>query len=151
VKIRTNFALNAHFFHPSVLAGTLAIALLPGVLAGSYPAVFLSGFRPVTVLKGFGDAGSRGRVFRTILVIVQFSMSVLLLIGTFVIFSQVRHMKNMGLGFDREHLLYVPLEGNLSKSIDSFKAEVLRSPLVQSASATTHSPTGIYTNGQGWK
>jgi predicted permease len=140
----------AHFIHPSVLVGILAIAILTGVLAGSYPAVFLSGFRPVTVLKGVGDAGTRGRVFRTILVIVQFSMSALLIIGTAVIFSQVRFMKNKDLGFNRDHLLYVPLEGNLSKSIDSFKSEVMRSPLVQSASATSHSPTGIYSNGQGW-
>lgn len=133
-----------------MLAGALGIALLTGILAGSYPAVFLSGFRPAAVLKGFMDAGSRGRIFRRILVVVQFALSVLLIIGTAVIFSQVRYMKNKGLGFDREHLLYVPLEGNLANNIDSFKAELRRSPRVQSVSATTHSPTGIYWNGEGW-
>jgi len=128
----------------------LGITLLTGVLAGSYPAVFLSGFRPVTVLKGLRDAGNRGRVFRRVLVVVQFAMSVLLIIDTVVIFSQVRFMKNKGLGFDRDHLLYVPIEGNLSTGIDSFKAELLRSPLVQSITAASHSPAGIYSNGQGW-
>ena len=138
------------FLQPGTLIGALAIALLTGVLAGSYPAVFLSRFRPVTVLKGLRDAGTQGRVFRRLLVVVQFALSILLIIVTAVIFSQVRYMKSKGLGFDRDHLLYVPLEGNLPKNVDTFKAELRRSPLVQSVTATTHSPTGIYWNGSGW-
>jgi putative ABC transport system permease protein len=133
---------------PSLLAGICGIGLLTGLLAGVYPAVVLSSFRPVTALKGLKDTGSRGSLFRKSLVVVQFALTSMLIIGTAVIFSQVRFMKTKSLGFDREQLLYLPVEGAVAANIDGFKQELLQIPGVRSASATTHSPTGIYSNGQ---
>jgi len=133
---------------PSLLAGIGGLGLLTGFLAGIYPAVVLSSFRPATVLKGSKGSGSGGSFFRKSLVVVQFTLTSILLIGTAVIFSQVRFMKTKSLGFDREQLLYLPVEGAVAANIDGFKQELLRIPGVRSASATTHSPTGIYSNGQ---
>ncbi len=138
-------------FRPSLLAGICGIGLLAGLLAGVYPAVVLSSFRPATVLKGNKGSGSSGSFFRKSLVVLQFALTSMLIVGTAVIFSQVRFMKAKGLGFDREHLLYLPVEGAIAANIDGFKQELLRVPGVRSASATTHSPTGIYSNGQGLK
>jgi putative ABC transport system permease protein len=141
---------SANFLHPLILAGIVGVTLLTGFLAGSYPALLLSGFKPASVLKGLRDSVNRGSAFRKGLVVIQFALSAMLIIGTVVIFSQVRYMKGKSLGFDREHLLYIPLEGELLKNIDTLKNEIRRHPGIQSASATTHSPTGIYSNGQGW-
>jgi putative ABC transport system permease protein len=141
---------SANFLHPLILAGIVGVTLLTGFLAGSYPALLLSGFMPASVLKGLRDSGARGSAFRKGLVVIQFALSAMLIIGTIVIFSQVRYMKGKSLGFDREHLLYIPLEGELMKNIDTLKNEIRRHPGIQSVSATTHSPTGIYSNGQGW-
>ena len=138
------------FLRPSLLAGIGGVGLLTGLLAGIYPAAVLSSFRPATVLKGMKDSGSRSSVFRRSLVVVQFALTSMLIIGTAVIFSQVRFMKTKSLGFEREHLLYLPVEGAIAANIDSFKQELLRIPGIRSATATTHSPTGIYTNGQGF-
>ena len=138
------------FLRPSLLGGIGGIGLLTGLLAGVYPAAVLSSFRPATVLKGMKDSGFRGSLLRKSLVVVQFALTSMLIIGTAVIFSQVRFMKTKSLGFEREHMLYLPVEGAVAANIDGFKQELLRIPGVRSASATTHSPTGIYTNGQGF-
>jgi putative ABC transport system permease protein len=140
----------ADLLRPSILVGIGLVALATGFLAGIYPAVFLSSFRPVRVLKGLGGSGSRGSLFRKSLVVVQFALTALLIVGTLVIYGQIRFMKGKSLGFDREHLLYAPLEGAVLADIESFKHELLGIPGVKSATATTHSPTGIYTNGQDW-
>jgi predicted permease len=138
------------FLKPGLLAGVGGVGLIAGLLAGIYPAVVLSSFRPALVLKGGKGSASRGALFRKSLVVVQFALTSMLIIGTAVIFSQVRFMKTKSLGFEREHLLYLPVEGGVAKNVDGFKQELLRIPGVRNASATTHSPTGIYTNGQGF-
>jgi putative ABC transport system permease protein len=133
-----------------MIGGILAMTVFTGIIAGIYPAVFLSSFRPATVLKGKGISGKKGDLFRKILVVVQFSLSVMMIIGTLVIFSQVKYLKNKDLGFDKEHLLYIYVEGNLKKSYTSMKNELLQEPGIKSISLTSHSPTGIYNNGQDW-
>jgi len=140
----------ADFLRPSVLAGIGLVALLTGALAGAYPAVFLSSYRPGTVLKDAPGSGARGGHFRKALVVFQFALSGALIVGTIVIFGQVRYMKTKSLGFDRDHLVYFRLEGALLNDIESAKQELLRIPGVRSATAAVHSPIGIYNNGNGW-
>ena len=140
----------SYFANAVLLVGIFGVALLTGLLSGSYPALYLSAFRPVSVLKGMTRRGIKGRFFRTGLVVIQFALSVLLIIGTTVIYSQVHYLKNKSLGFDKEHLLYIPVEGELSKNHESMKHELLKNPGLQSVSLTSHSPTGIYWNGQDW-
>ncbi|MBN1938510.1 MAG: ABC transporter permease, partial [Candidatus Aminicenantes bacterium] len=135
---------------PVMILGILGVCLATGFLSGSYPALFLSSFRPVAVLKSGRLSGASGSVFRKVMVVLQFSLSVVLIIGSVVIFNQVRYIKHKSLGFDREHLLYIPIEGPLLESVVPLKNEILRFPGIRSATASSHSPTGIYNNGHGW-
>jgi putative ABC transport system permease protein len=138
------------FMDPAILIGIFAVTVVTGLLSGSYPALFLSSFQPVAVLKGGRVSGTKGGLFRKTLVVLQFALSVMLIIGTVVIYNQVRFMKNKSLGFDKEHLLYVPIEGKLLDNIPSIKNELLQHPGIQSVTASSHSPTGVYNNGQDW-
>jgi len=133
------------------LAGIVGITLLAGILAGIYPALFLSGFRPIRVLRDTGLANAKGGWLRKILVVVQFALSIMLIIGTTVIYNQTRFMKTKQLGFDQEHLVYIRVEGDLEQNYESMKTELLRQPNIQNVTVTSHSPTGIYWNGQDWE
>ncbi len=101
--------------------GIVGITLVTGFLAGSYPAIFLSSFQPARVLKGSLRAGTGSKLFRRVLVVVQFALSVFLIIGTLVVYKQTRFMRTMSLGFDKEQLLYVNLRGNTSNTYDALK------------------------------
>jgi len=135
---------------PAILLGILSVSFATGLMSGSYPALFLSSFQPVAVLKGGRLSVAAGGVFRKVMVVLQFALSVILIIGTAVIYSQVRFIKHKSLGFDREHLLYVRLEGKLLESVVPLKNEILQFPGVQSVTAASHSPTGVYNNGHDW-
>jgi len=126
--------------------GLLAITAVTALVAGSYPAVVLSAFEPARVLKGGVAAGARGALFRKILVIVQFSLSIMLLIGTGVVVRQLSFMRAKDLGFDKEHLVYLPMRGDSAKSYTLLKSELLRDPRVTSVTGMSHPPTSIGSN-----
>jgi putative ABC transport system permease protein len=104
----------------------LGIAATTGLLAGSYPALYLSGFRPAAVLKGSLRALGGNLAFRNGLVIVQFVVSIVLLIGTFVVYSQLRFIRDRNPGFTKSNLLYMPMTGQLWNKTSALKAELQR-------------------------
>jgi hypothetical protein len=109
----------------------LAITLFTGILAGTYPALILSGFKPIKTLKGAFSAGSKGGTFRRVTVIVQFALSIMLITGTLVLYRQLHHLQGQKLGYDKENLLYLPLRGELKKAYPMIKEELLKEPVVK--------------------
>jgi putative ABC transport system permease protein len=124
-----------------ILAG---IALVIGLLAGIYPALVLSGFRPVESLKGRFSSGARGLLLRRGLVIFQFAISIFLIIGTAVVYLQIDYMRSRDLGFDKQQELVIDEQNDVHKV--TFRQEVAKLPNVQSAALSGSVPgEGDYT------
>lgn len=123
------------------LVSLILIGVFAGILAGSYPAFYLSSFRPVKVLKGDLQKGRRKSVLRNTLVVVQFTISISLLIGTGIIYGQLNYIKNKKLGFDKEHILVIPLRGDrLQQKFEPIKNELGAMPSVESITCSSALP-----------
>ncbi len=119
------------------------LVLVTGILAGSYPALYLSSMKPINILKGSKKASNGSGLFRKSLVVFQFVLSIAFIIGAITITRQLSYVENMSLGFDRENLLYVTLDGNLPMRYELFKQRALQVPGVLQFSRTTFQPTYI--------
>ncbi|HEY9001012.1 MAG TPA: ABC transporter permease [Mucilaginibacter sp.] len=124
-------------------AELLLITFITGIVSGSYPALFLSSFNPVKVLKRTLKLDSGTILFRKGLVVFQFVLSVVLIIGTIIISRQISYIQSINLGFDRENMIYIPLEGNLVKKYEVLKQEALRMPGIRSVTRAENPPTKI--------
>lgn len=114
--------------NPYIIIAYIMLALITSVIAGSYPALYLSSFRPLRALRGKWGSGSGSARFRKILVIVQFSISIALIVSTFVVQDQLRFIRNMKLGYDRENLCTVHQRGEIHNRYDLFKERLLADP-----------------------
>ena len=141
--------------HISLLSGSnwlflIIFTIITGVLAGSYPAFFLSSFKPLKTLKGKLNSYKRGLSVRSILVILQFSIAIILTIATIIIFQQIQHTKDRDRGYDDNGLLVSSISGELEKNYLNLRNELLASNAVVSVSKNMSPVTDRYSNGMGF-
>jgi len=130
---------------------TFGVIFITGFLAGSYPALYLSGFQPVKVLKGKPNIGKGGSLPRKILVTLQFGVSIVLIISMFVIYNQIQLAKGRDIGYKQENLITVPLNKDYHDQLKSLKAELLASGAVESLVRANSAITDINSNNfVGW-
>jgi predicted permease len=118
---------------PSHIFSLLAIGLICGLVAGSYPAIYLSSFNPIRVFKGLAIKGSAPVIIRKGLVVLQFTISIALIIGTIIIYQQIQHIKNRELGYNKNNLIQTGLRGNMDKNFKAIKQDLLASGYVENA------------------
>lgn len=135
---------------PSLWISILGLVLITGILSGSYPAFFLSSLQPIKILKGNGASsrlqfGTGPALFRRVLVVFQFSLSIFLIVGMLAVGRQMNYLRTKNLGLDRENVVYIPLEGEIAqpKKVEAFRQEVMRKPTVASATTTMSLPVNV--------
>jgi putative ABC transport system permease protein len=128
------------FDHPGYLALLFGAAVTIGLLAGFYPALVLSSFQPITVLKGKFSSGAKGIFLRKGLVILQFSISIVLITGTLIVYQQMNYMRNQNLGFDKEQMVVIESNGDPAK--EAFRQSLTTIPSVKSVALSSSVPGG---------
>ncbi|MCK4932574.1 MAG: ABC transporter permease [Candidatus Aminicenantes bacterium] len=125
-----------YFTGGSLLAGLIVITLTVGILSGIYPAFFLSGFDPVKVMKGTLERGGKSSAFRKVLVVVQFAISIVLIIGTIICFQQLNYLRNTKLGFNKDQIVMLPAYGTaLARWYERFRERILQDPHISQVAA----------------
>jgi putative ABC transport system permease protein len=123
-------------YSPQILLSLLGIIVIVGIFGGSYPAFFMSRFSPVTVLKGVITQGTAGSMFRKILVVIQFFVSVVMIICTLVVFRQLNYLKTMDQGFDQKNVLGLELTQSSTRKFPVLKDALLQNPNIKLVSST---------------
>lgn len=124
---------------PSALLFT-GIILFTGFLSGSYPALYISGFQPSSVLKGQLKSGARAARFRKVLVVMQFSLSIILIISTVVVFKQMDFVQTKDIGFNRGNVLYLQMRGDMEKHKEAIHQSLSADPSIESVSFSSANP-----------
>lgn len=140
--------LNIYFWLTSIV-----VIILTAVVAGSYPALYLSSFRPVKVLKGTFKAGRLAAIPRKVLVVTQFTVSVTLIVCTIIVYRQIEFAKNRPVGYSRESLVSIPTSnGNIHGHFEAVKDELTRAGIISEMAESESPTTGIWntTSGVSW-
>jgi len=133
--------ISMHFFdNILVIPALVGLAVFVGIMAGSYPAFFLASFRPVQVLKGNVKSGNKNPWLRSGLVIFQFAISIILIIGTFIVYNQMQYIQNKNLGFNKEQVVVIEKTDDIGTQIKPFKQELLQNSNVISVSNSSTLP-----------
>lgn len=133
---------------------SLRLVIIAGLLAGAYPALYLSSFHPSKVLKGTFRVGQNAGFSRKALVVVQFTVSIALIIGTLLVFQQIQYVKQRPIGYNNNRLVNVPIQANsVNQSYDAFKNDLLNTGLVENVakSESRITSTGVTNSGYDWK
>lgn len=140
----TGKSLTIPYLEPWFILSLAGIILITTLLAGSYPAVLISAFKPVDAFRGRIISGKGQARFRTSLVVLQFAISAGLIISTLTIFGQLRYMQNKNLGFEKENLLYLSLEETHRNNYEVFREKLLAHPGIEKVCQSSSLPTSVW-------
>jgi ABC-type antimicrobial peptide transport system permease subunit len=130
--------LSVAFGNPSHILVLLLITLVCGLVAGSYPSLYLSSFNPVSVLKGVKLKDSFASYIRKGLVVLQFTASITLIISTIIVFQQIQHIKSRRLGFNKDNLIQMGMQGQMAENFNPIKQDLLNTGLVENVALADH-------------
>jgi putative ABC transport system permease protein len=127
----------------------IAVGLFAGIISGIYPALYLSSFKPVKVLKGDTGSSKKGGRLRLILVVIQFTLSILIATSAIFMFKQLRFLQNKDLGYNKENLICIPMPENMKPKYYSLKRELEKESLLQGVTGSLWNPTMMGSNSGG--
>lgn len=138
------------FSDMSMVLGFIGIIIFTGLVSGSYPALFLSSFKPISVLRGTLKGDSKSPSLRKILVVTQFSVSIILILTTIVVYRQLAYIQDVDLGFDKKNVVYISMPVDLSRKYENVKNELLQNPNVLNVTRAAELPAFIRGSSGGW-
>jgi hypothetical protein len=138
----------ANPLHPGAL---VVIALICGLVAGSYPALYLSSFNPIFVFKGIKMRGSGAAFVRKGLVVMQFTISVVLIISTIIIYRQIEHIRSRDMGYDKNNLMTINVRGQMVSHFSQIRQDLLQTGVVENVALNSFNTLSIGNNGSGVK
>jgi len=149
----TGKSISIPYLDPAFILAMLVLILLTTLLSGSYPALLISSFNPVSAFHGKITTGKGQATFRTVLLVFQFTISIGLIITTLIIYSQIRFINQKNLGYDKENLLYVYLQGDLYEKFEPFRQELLAHSMISNAARASSLPSSTWNmvRGMDWE
>jgi ABC-type antimicrobial peptide transport system permease subunit len=139
----------ADLFRVRFIMNFIIVGLVAGLISGIYPALYLSSFKPVTVLKGETVSGKGNGMLRRGLVVVQFTLSILIAVSAIFMFRQLKFLQNKDLGFNKENLICIPMPDDMKPKYYSLKQELEKETLIQGVTASMWNPTNMGSNSGG--